>query len=203
MKTVVDKIIFAVVLFLLTACGSSSVKMNKYMLDEFTLSNDSSISFEGKTILIANITQSPIMRTGNIPYKLNNVKVNYFVGDKWITRVDELFKRNLFEAIKETEMFGDVYSQPGLATPHYYLYVYIDYLGEELIDEKRYATIKVDLRFIDNNSRTLLYDKIEKKSLITDDIEDENYVTKLVEKLSKNISLSLANSFVKFYNIQK
>jgi len=200
MKMLVDKFILLLLLFVVVSCGSSSIKMNKYMFEDFNIKNDSSISFDGKTILISSIDQSPIMRNGNIPYKFNSVRVNYFIGDKWVARVDELFKRNLFDALRKSNMFKDVFTNIGLTPADYYLSVYIDYLGEELIDKKRYATVKFDLRFADGNSKTIFYDKIYNKTLIKDGINDENYVSKLVQKLSKNISNSLAISFKKFYN---
>ena len=202
MKILVDKFLLLVLLFVVVSCGGSTMVDNKYMLDEFRFSQDTTGAFKDKTIMISAVNQSPIMRISNIPYKLSSVKVNYFIGDKWVARVDDLLKRRLFEALQGSEMFLDVFDGPSLVSPDYYLTVYIDYLGEELIDERRYATAKLDVRIIGKDNATLFFDKIDSKVLIDENIKDDDYVSKLVQTLSSNVSKSLEKSFFKFYNIQ-
>lgn len=199
MKISVDKILLVMMLFVVS-CGSSSVRMNKYMIEELSLKNASTIDFKDKIITISSVKQSPVMRSGQIPYKLSKVQVNYFIGDKWVARVDDLFKRRLFEVLKGSGMFLDVYDGPSMVESDYMLSVYIDYLGEELIDNQRYATVMYDIRIVDKDNKTIFFDEVHSRALIEYNIKNDDYVSKLVEKLSENISSTLNNSFVKFYN---
>ena len=200
MKMLADKILLIVVFFVLSSCGSASVTMNKYIIDEIKLQSASSLNFKDKVITISSVKQSSILKNTQIPYKLNNVRLQYFVADSWASRVDDLVKRRLFDALKSSNMFLDVYDGNSIVESDYEILVYLDYLGEELIGNQRYATTNYDLRIIDKENKTIYFEKIESKNPINCDIESSDYVSVLVEKISENISSTIDQSLVKFYN---
>ncbi len=200
MKISVDKILLMMAVLVVSSCGSASVTMNKYIIDEIKLQNSSSVNFKDKIITISSVKQNPILKNTQIPYKLNSVKLQYFIADSWASRVDDLVKRRLFDALKSSNMFLDVYDGTSIVESDYKISVYLDYLGEEFINDQRYATVNYDLRIIDKENKTVYFEKIQSKDPIDYDIKSDDYVSKLVEKISKNISSTFDNSLVKFYN---